>query len=326
MSKIQGTRKIIGVSLLGVILFLAGVITQDPYIMHVMTRLCINIMLAASLWLIFTTGELSLTHVGMMAIGAYSSAVLATRLDLSVWITLFLGGVIAAFISFILGFPALKLKGFAFFIVTFAFAEIVIITLANFWQDIFGGAIGLVGIPHPPPIPFPGFEITFSSGTSMYYLTLIIMVLSLLFIYGVVKSRFGRISRAIAQTDILGESIGIDVLRHKVMAFTMGGFFAGIAGGLYAHNFTVIAPYDFGLTYMITMIASVLVGGSASIFGPMIGACLFVLLHTFMAGLGHLEVLFTGIIIIVVMRFLPGGLLSLPAALRHLLRQKPKLD
>ena len=106
------------------------------------------------------------------------------------------------------------------------------------------------------------------------------------------------------------------------MAFTISGFFAGIAGSLNAHFLSVIAPFDFGISYMIIIAAAIIVGGTATIFGPIIGACLFSLLSVLMADWGHLEVLFTGLILIIVMRFLPGGLISLPAVLRHRLTQK----
>jgi branched-chain amino acid transport system permease protein len=133
-----------------------------------------------------------------------------------------------------------------------------------------------------------------------------------------VKSRFGRILKAIAQADILAESIGIDVPMHKIIAFTIGGFFAGMAGSLSAHLFRVIAPLDFGINYMIMVIAFVVVGGAANIFGPVIGACFFSLLSLLLAKWGHVEVLITGLILILVMRFLPGGLLSFPSSLRRL--------
>ena len=311
---------------IGILLLMMGMITRDPYVMHIFISLLINIILAASLWLIFISGEMSLAHISMMAIGAYTSAVLVMKAGFSFWLAMPMSGLMSAIISLIIGYPALRLKGFAFFMVTFAFAEILIIILSNFWQDVLGGHTGLFGIKVPSSIIIGNLGIAFNTKIAQYYLGLFVTVLSLLFIYAAANSRFGKISRAIAQADSLAESVGINTLGHKMTAFAIGGFSAGIAGSLNAHFYSVIAPGDFSISYMILIAASVIVGGATNIYGPIIGASLFSLLPVILSGLGHLEVLITGVILILSMRFLPGGLISLPTEIRlHLRRRKARL-
>ncbi len=312
--------KRIGYGALAILLalvFLMGAITQDPYILHVATIACVNIILALSLWLVFSAGELNLAVCGFMAIGAYGSSLLVMRLGWSFWFTLFVAGLLCAFVSLLIGILALRLKGAYFFIVTLAFAEIINLIFSGFWVDVFGSQTGIIGVPSPDPINLLGLTINFTSKTANYYLGLIMMLLSVLFFRALSQSRFGRTSKAIAQSDALARTVGVDVMRHKVNAFIIAGFFAGLAGSFYAHFIHVVTPWDYGTHYTILIVAAMIVGGSATIAGPVIGAIFFTILGLILRDLAYLEVFITGLILVICIRFLPRGLISLPEVFKR---------
>lgn len=302
--------KVIYILALLVILFGMPILWEDPYILHVLTVLWLNIILTTSLWLLYTTGEVSLANVSFMAIGAYCSAALMKYAGVSFWISMPLAGMLSAVISFLIGYPALRVKGFSFFIVTLAFAEIILVVLSNFRQDILGGQTGIPAVPPPSPIRMPYLLVEFTSKVSIYYLVLSIAVLCTILIYRLVSSKFGRVSIAIAQADLLAETLGVNTLRHKMQAFTIVGFLVGIAGSLYAHSFRFVSPWDFTIHRMVMLVCFVIIGGTMNIWGPITGAFVFTLLSVFLGKLGHLEVLITGIIVILILRFFPQGLIG----------------
>ena len=308
---------LIYVLILLIMLFGMPIVWEDPYILHALTILWLNIILTTSLWLLYTTGEVSLANVSFMAIGAYCSAVLVKYAGVPFWMSLPLAGMLSASISFLIGYPALRVKGFSFFIVTLAFAEIFLVVLSNYRQDILGGQTGIPAVPPPNPIKLPFLLIEFTSKVSIYYLVLITSVLCTILTYRLVNSKFGRISAAISQADLLAETLGVNTLRHKMLAFTIVGFLVGITGSLYAHSFRFVSPWDFTIHRMIMLVCFVIIGGTMNIWGPILGAFVFTLLSIFLGKLGHLEVLITGIFVILVLRFFPQGLIGLPNLLKQ---------
>ncbi len=308
MNKKIGSN-LVGITIL-VLSFGVPIVRADPYVLHVMTVLWLNIILTTSLWLLYSTGEVSLANVSFMAIGAYSSAVLTKYAGVSFWVCLPLAGVLSGGISFFIGYPALRVKGFSFFTVTVAVAEIILLLLSNFKQDILGGQTGIEAVPPPNPIQLASLSISFDSKTSMYYLVLAITILCIIVVYRLINSKFGRVSRAISQADLLAETLGINSLLHKMLAFTIVGFFSGIVGSLYAHSCRFVSPWDFSVHRMIMLVCFVIIGGTKNIWGPIVGALVFTLLSVFFGKLGHLEILIAGITVILVLRFFPDGLIG----------------
>lgn len=292
------------------IVFAIPVFSPDPYFLHVLTLLWLNIIMTTGVWLLYITDEVSLANVSFMAIGAYSSAVLVKYAGVSFWISLPLAGMFAASISFLIGFPALRLKGFSFFIVTLGFAEIILIALSNYKQDILGGQTGIPAVPPPNPITTPLLTIHFTSKVSIYYLTLVASILCTILINKLVKSKFGRISMAISQAEVLTETLGIDTLRHRILAFTIVGFISGASGSLFAHSFSFVSPGDFSIHRMIMFICFIIIGGTMNIWGSIVGALVFTLLSVFFGRFSHIEVLITGIIVILILRFFPNGIIG----------------
>lgn len=185
----------------------------------------INIIMAVSLNLINGfTGQFSIGHAGFMAIGAYTSAILTVKFDQPLILGILAGAVLAAVLGFLIGLPTLRLKGDYLAIATLGFGEIIRVAFLNF--EYAGGASGFSGIPHITTWPW------------VFFLTLFTVV----FIKNFINSSHGRACISIREDEIAAETMGINTTKYKVMAFTIGAFFAGVGGALYAHYFYVIAP------------------------------------------------------------------------------------
>ncbi len=239
MNRKGGAQLGVAIALL-VVLVLVGVVVQGQYLLHLFIVMMMNIVLASSLRLINLSGQLSLAHGGMVTLGAYTAALLVMKLDTSSWLALVAGGALAAVVSFLIGFPFTRLKGIYFTMVSIFFVQIIVLTVQQ-WRSLTGGASGLYGIPRPD-----GFlGIVFKSKPSFYFLILGIAVVSLGIMWAIEHSRVGLTFRGIQQADSLAESVGVNTTTYKVLAFTLGGFFAGIIGAFYAQYISTLDPTAF---------------------------------------------------------------------------------
>ncbi len=286
---------------------------NDLFILHLSTLICINIILATSMRLIMTTGLLSLSHSAFMSIGAYCSAFFVKNLGITFWLSLPISGLVGALIACGLGIIVLRTRGAYFFIITFAFAEIVIIFFNNFFIPLFGGPAGIVGVPPPNPISLFGFgQIVFSSKLNLYYLGLMIVFITLWVTRRIDRTRLGMICKGLEQEETLSESIGIDTFKYKLIIFVIGCFFAAIAGSFYAHTIYVVTPHDFDVHISILIVLWVVIGGKDHFWGPIIGAIGLTILAEFLRELGHFELLGYSLALILIMRLMPGGIITLP--------------
>ena len=200
----------------------------NSYYKGIITLALINIMLAVSLNLIVGfTGQLCLGHAGFMSIGAYVSAVLTQKAGMPFIVSIFLGAIIACIFAALIGYPTLKLTGDYFAITTLAFCEIIRIIIMNI--DLVGGARGFTGIPR---------ETNFT-------LAFLFMVITVIVIYNIIHSSQGRAMLSVRENEIAAESMGINAFKYKMLAFIIAAFFAGLAGGLYAHYMGYIQPASF---------------------------------------------------------------------------------
>ncbi|MBA7599241.1 hypothetical protein ES703_06271 [subsurface metagenome] len=299
--------KRVGLAILFVCLILAPVMIRDSYILHILIIVGVNIMLAVSLRLILTIGEMSIAHMAFAAIGGYTSALLVMKLDLSTWLALPLASLMGALAAVVIGFICLRLKGFYFALITLAFGEVIIIIITQ-WRSLLGGYGGIGGIPRPDAI----FGLEFGSKTSYYYLILILVVITIAVLYRLEKSRVGKIFKAISRSDLLSESIGINVTGYKILAFSIACFFAAAAGSFQAHYYTVVAPGFFSLWGSIYCIIFVQVGGVGSIVGPILGAAFLTIIPESLRAAPEFYPVIYGTILIVAIMLLPKGLISMP--------------
>jgi len=218
------------------------------------------------------TGLFNLGHAAFFAIGAYVSALLVLGLGFPFWVALLCAALFAAFFGFLLGFPTLKLRGDYLALGTLGFAFIVEAILKN-WTDVTRGPLGIPGIPRPEIF---GFK--FAGIDSYLLLSLVFLAITIASTHRIVNSPFGRVLKSIREDEVAAETLGKNVFRYKMIALAFSAFFAGIAGSLYAHYITFIDPTSFSFPVLILLLSAVVIGGTASIKGSVVGAFLLILL------------------------------------------------
>lgn len=253
----------------------------------------INIILAVSLNLIVGfTGQLSLGHAGFMSLGAYFSAILTQKAQMPFLTSIIIGAIVAALIAALIGYPTLKLTGDYFAITTLAFCEIIRIVIQNI--PFVGGASGLPGIPLKT-----NFSIVF-----------LFAILTIVIIYNIIHSSHGRAMLSIRDNEIAAEAMGINAFKYKMLAFIIAAFFAGIAGGLYAHSLGYIRPSNFDFNNSIEQLTFVVFGGMGSLSGSIISAILLTFLPELLRNFDEYRMLVYPLILILLMIFRPQGLLG----------------
>jgi branched-chain amino acid transport system permease protein len=309
-------------SALIIFLFLIPLFVTSPYLLHIFIMAGIGVILASSLRLIFNSGQFSMAHGGMMSIGAYTSALLVMKLGLSTWAALGAGAAAAAVLALLVGYPLVRLKGI-YFALGSVFLEEIIRLIAQQWTDITGGVVGLTSIPKPDPIVIPGLlNIDFASKVDFYYLALVLVLFTLLILYAIERSSINQTFCSIKQSDSLAESVGVNTAKFKVLAFTIGCFFAGLAGAFYSQFMTVITPSAFGFVYTVYIIVYMVVGGERKFYGPIIGAVILTFLPESVRILKEYQpYVFAGVLMLVIF-FLPEGLVSLPQRLKMFIRER----
>jgi branched-chain amino acid transport system permease protein len=303
-----------------VALVLFGAFYRDDYILHVGVLVFMNVTLGCSLRLINLSGQLSLAHGGFVTLGAYTSAALLVKADMSsTWLAMLISGVLAAVIAILIGVPFTRLKGIYFTMVGIFFVQVIILTVQQ-WRSITGGAAGLQGVPRPDSI----LGIEFTSKTSFYFLALVLMLVSLLILWAIEHSRVGKTFQGIKQADSLAESVGINTTVYKVAAFAIGGFFAGLMGGFYVQYVSAVDPTVFGFLPTIYMLIYVIVGGEGSFIGPMVGAALLTILPEVARPLKSWMPLLFAAILMAIIFLMPEGLVGLPRRVWSLFKKRTK--
>ena len=276
------------------------------YVVEVAMLFFIYIILAQSYRLIVTTHDWQLYHVVVYGVGAYTSGLLAKYMGVPVWVAIPIGGAMAALAAVAITRPLLRTMGWGFYIATYAFAELLRLVWVKFHTP-FGGPRGIIDIPYPPVIA----RIDFSQPIPYYFVSFGIMLGCMYALYRIDRSRLGDSFKSIAIDPLLAESIGIRVPRSRLLAAAIGGFFAGIAGGLLVHRLGAVDPNVFNITTMVYLLVWVVVGGYRTFWGPIIGVSAMQAVFEFSRPLLQVRPLFFGVILILVLVFLPGGLESL---------------
>ncbi len=295
-------------------LFCLPLFMDNPYWLYILSLAWINVLLASSLRTISLTGELSLGQVGFMLVGAYSSALLSLKLGLSVWLTMLIGGLLAAALAALLAYPVLRTKGVYFTVLTLLVAEIFRLSMW-YMPSLSGGPAGLSGIPAPGAIVLPGIgAIAFVTKTANYYLLLTVVSVSLVVLWRLERS-LGFTWMALRQNDALADAVGINVMGYKIVAFVVGSFFAGIAGASFAHFMhllTTDVTAMFGMLTSIYVVIYMVVGGRGRFAGPILGAVVLTLVPEFARPLKQYQPIIFGGLVIFIIFFMREGLIDLP--------------
>ncbi len=280
-------------------LVIAPMLVDERFLLSVAIMVLINAIAAASLHLIIRIGHVSLAHAAFMGLGAYASVLTVMKLGLP-----FGAGVVAAFLcpaalALVIGPLVLRLTGKYFVLVTFLFGEIVRMVFVE-WTSLTGGGNGIFGIPAPSP--------AFLDPKAFYYLSLAFAVVIIGLIARILTSEIGRAMDSIREGERLAECSGVPVLRLKVLVFVLGCGLAGIAGALQAHYVRYIDPTSFSMVQSLNLVVMNVIGGMYTLVGPMVGTIFLVVLPEMLRGYVEMQRVFFGVILIVVMAFLPGGL------------------
>ncbi len=253
--------------------------------------IAINIIMSVSLNLINGyTGQFSLGHAGFMAVGAYVSAIITVKFHLPFLLAIIVGALGSGLLGFLIGLPTLRLNGDYLAIATLGLGEIIRIVILNI--PYVGGASGFMGIPR------------YTNFTWAFFVCLF----TLFFIKNLVNSSHGRACISIRENEIAAEAMGIDTTRYKVIAFTIGAAFAGVAGALFAHYFYIAHPASFTFMMSFNYLTMVVMGGLGSITGSIAGAVILTFVSAALASWPEWRMIVYSIVLILLMLYRPQGL------------------
>jgi len=278
-------------------LFLLPLITAHPYYLRILIMASIFALFAAS-WDLLSgfTGQISFGHALFFGVAAYTSALLNLNIGLPPWLTIPLGALAAVLAGLIIGVPCLRLRGAYLALATLAF-PLILTGIVFVIPDITGGELGVSGI-----------DRLSSSRVTEYYIAVAVMVTLGFVMWKITDSNTGIIFHAIREDELTARASGINTTRYKLLAFCLSGLFAGVAGGLYVHFMRIAGPSTLELILSFQVIIWAIFGGVATIYGPIAGAFILVLLMEFLTVAPEIRMLLFAIIVLLVLLFMPQGL------------------
>lgn len=299
-------KKFLTVVLLAVVL--AFPLLSSSYQTNVMTTALMYVVLGLGLNIVVgMAGLLDLGYVAFYAVGAYSYALLNYHFHLGFWAVLPIGGGLAAIFGILLGFPVLRLRGDYLAIVTLGFGEIIRLILEN-WGEFSKGPSGISNIPRPGLF---GIELNLDAAiVYIYYLMILFVIVTIFIVNRLQDSRLGRAWIALREDEIACQAMGIDKRKTKLVAFSLGAFWAGIIGVVFAAKTTFVNPASFTFLESAIILAIVVLGGMGSIVGVIFGAMILILLPEYLRALSEYRMLAFGAILVAMMVFRPQGLIS----------------
>jgi branched-chain amino acid transport system permease protein len=303
---LYGTYAAIGIA------FGVPFLSSNLYLLNLLSLMLIFIIFASAWNLLAYSGQGSLGHAAFFGIGAYASTLIATKTGISPYVTIFIGAAFAACIGVLIGLTCVRLKEWFFAMVTFGFAIIVQTITVSILTPVTGGWDG-VASPRLLNPGIPGYQMF------EYYSILLITIAVIVFIWYVMKSRTGLAFSAIRENELEARAAGVDPVRYRLLAFAMSAFLAGIAGALQIHHIGYITPEIFGVDLSFWPVTYVIFGGLGTLAGPVVGTLVltFIWEGLKMAGFTFSRYIIVGILLILVIIFLPKGLVDLPDKLQR---------
>ena len=284
------------------LLFLFPLITQEPYTLRILIFANIFVIFAVS-WDFISgyTGQVNFGHALFFGVAAYSTALLNKYLGLQPWLTIPIGALVAVLAGVVMCLPALRLRGPYLSLVTLAF-PLILLGIIKAFPDFTGGEHGISGL--------PGLA---DSRTANYYISLLVMIISVLIMWKLTDAksslvRTGIILHAIREDEIAARATGINTIRYKMLAFAVGGFFAGIAGGLYAHFMKIAGPSTLDMMLSFQAIIWTVFGGIVSIYGAVVGVYFLYPLMELLRVVPELRIIIFAAIVILILLFMPEGI------------------
>lgn len=330
--KLQGVQqtKWMGVLVFALAILLFPVIFTQSFYLTQATFAGIYAIIAIGLGLLMGyAGQISLGQAAFYGIGAYTTSVLTTTMGWSPWVSLPLALLIPGLLAFIMGYTTSRLSGYYLAMATLALG-IIVHTLLVEWRDVTKGASGFYGIPQ-----IELFGYTINQGIPYYYFVWFFVIIVLILSLNIVHSRVGRALRSIHDSEIASSSMGVNTGKYKMQVFILSAMFAGLAGWLFAHMSYSISPSTFTFNASILFLAMVVLGGSGSVWGAVIGTLLIRMVGIIVHALGEkfpfitsdFEHVIYGLILMLVVIFVPRGLFPTVAdRFESIVQSRKKLD
>ena len=310
--------------LIGVAIFLFMIFIGVPMIIgatgrwdfyFTLTSVALLAIASAGVWLTFYIGRINIGQGAFALIGAYVSAILVVKAGWSFWISLPAAGLFAAIVAILIGLPILRLRGVYFAMITLVLTQVV--TLTALALPITNGAKGISNIPLPsgislfgiPILPdFAGME---NTKMAFYYTACIIMILTYAALYRLVNSRLGHLCRSMQQNEELASSIGVNISYIRIVIFAISSFFGGLGGAMFGSIAQSVYPSSFQVADSVNFMLNCFLGGLGYVFGPMLGTLVLYFGWDLLFEFGKYQMLIYATVLILIIRFLPNGLLSI---------------
>ena len=280
-----------------------------------LTSVALLAIASAGVWLTFYIGRINIGQGAFALIGAYVSAILVVKVGWSFWISLPAAGLFAAVVAILIGLPILRLRGVYFAMITLVLTQVV--TLTALALPITNGARGISNIPLPSGISvfgipiLPDFAAMESTKLAFYYTACIIMLLTYAALYRLVNSRLGHLCRSMQQNEELASSIGVNISYIRIVVFAISSFFGGLGGAMFGSIAQSVYPSSFQVADSVNFMLNCFLGGLGYVFGPMLGTLVLYFGWDLLFEFGKYQMLIYSTILIIIIRFLPNGLLSI---------------
>ena len=295
--------------------------TDSMFIINLLVLMLILIIFASAWNLLAYSGQGSLGHAAFFGIGAYASTLIAAKSGISPFITIFLGAAVAAFIGILIGLTCVRLKEWFLAMVTFGFAIIVQTLTVSVLAPVTGGWDGIASSRLLSP-SIPSYQLI------EYYAVLAITIASIAAIWYIMKSRIGLAFHAIRENELEARAAGIDPVRYRLLAFALSAYLAGVAGALQIHHIGYLTPEIFGVDNSFWPITYVILGGLGTLAGPVVGTVVLSVIWEVLkaTGITFGRYVIVGVILILVIIFLPRGLVSLPEQVQEWLKRRRRKE
>lgn len=309
---------------LGIGVFLATVLLFIPWLIeltgrwdlyYTLTSVALLSVASAGVWLTFYIGRINIGQGAYALLGGYVSAILIVKYGVSFWLTLPLAGLFCVVTSIAIGLPILRLKGVYFAMVTLILTEVA--RLFALAVPITNGARGISSIPLPEAVSvfgitvIPDFSSLESVRPAFYYLAVLTMLLSFLFLHRLVRSRLGQLCMSLQQNEELASSIGVNVTYLRVIAYAISSFLGGLGGAIFATVSQSVYPSSFAVQDSINFMLNCFLGGLGYVFGPMLGTLVLYFGWDLLFSTGRYQLLIYSSVLIFLILVLPNGLLSI---------------
>jgi branched-chain amino acid transport system permease protein len=312
-TQIMGVVAFLAIFFVGVPVLIAATGRWDFY--FTLTSVALLAIASAGVWLTFYIGRINIGQGAFALVGAYVSAILVVKAGWSFWLSLPAAGLFAALVAVLIGLPILRLRGVYFAMITLVLTQVA--TLTALALPITNGAKGITSIPLPGAISIfsmplvPDFSTLENARMAFYFTAIILMIITYAALYRLVNSRLGHLCRSMQQNEELASSIGVNITYIRILIFAISSFFGGIGGAMFGSISQSVYPATFVVKDSVDFMLNCFLGGLGYVFGPMLGTLALYFGWDLLFEFGKYQMLIYATLLIIIIRFLPNGLLSI---------------